>query len=244
MGISQFPGVGPTNTDVANAVVTAGTSAGFAATGPTTTQIAAAVPTLAQITTAITSNAASAGVTMAAITSTVQANAGSPFGGTWTYLGYVNPNGSNAATFTGLSSYKYLKMTWIGLATSGGADLLLRINGDSANNYAWWGLYSAANTNAYGLGDANYPWFDAGSISSTSALLNNGTVEFPQSNNSTAVKFVKYDVTNFNGTQIHRKVEGIWNNTAAISSVSLFLSGGTFSVSTGNTRGVYMWGGN
>ncbi len=77
MAIEQIPGVGPQNTDIASAVVTAGTSAGFAATGPTTTQIAAAVPTLAQITSAVTSNAASAGVTMAAITSSITANAAS-----------------------------------------------------------------------------------------------------------------------------------------------------------------------
>jgi hypothetical protein len=53
MAIEQIPGVGPQNTDIASAVVTAGTSAGFAATGPTTTQIAAALPTNSSIASAV-----------------------------------------------------------------------------------------------------------------------------------------------------------------------------------------------
>lgn len=135
MAISQYPGVGPTNTDVASAVVTAGTAAGFAATGPTTTQIAAAVPTLAQITTAITSNAASAGVTMAAITSTVQANAGSPFGGTYTNLGTTNlPQNATSYTLSGLSGYKYLRIG-CSFFLDGTYSPIIRFNSDSGNNY-------------------------------------------------------------------------------------------------------------
>lgn len=196
-------------------------------------------PTAATVATAV----AGAVPTTAGITSIVQANAGSPYGGTWTYLGYVNPNGTNTATFTGLSSYKYLKLTWIGAASSTSADMWLKINGDNANNFGWWYLISASNTNAYASGDAVYSYMDICAISTTSALTNNGTIEIRHSNSS-GPKSINLDTTFYNGAAYHRKGEGLWNNTNAISSLAITLSNSTFSMSTGNIRGFYLWGGN
>jgi hypothetical protein len=74
MAINQYPGVGPQNSDVAAAVVTAGTSAGFAATGPTTSEIAAALPTNSSIANAV----AAAVPTNASITNIVQTYSAGP----------------------------------------------------------------------------------------------------------------------------------------------------------------------
>lgn len=238
MAISQFPGVGPTNTDVASAVVTAGTAAGFAATGPTTTQIAAAVPTLAQITTAITSNAASAGVTMAAITSSITANAASagvtlaaigsqvsanasPYGGTWTNLGTYSSGGASA-TFSNLGGYKYLKFFCMVQGFSSTDTLGIRFNGENTgSNY--WSYYAANNgasaTNGGAGGVNGMPLGPSGSGIVMIEIFGS---------NSTIPKAFKWNYVTT--TDRAGNGAGVWLNTAAITSVTLYpINGSNFS---------------
>lgn len=220
MSITQFPGVGPTNTDIANAVVTAGTSAGFAATGPTTTQIAAAVPNLTQITSAITSNAASAGVTLAAIGTQVANNA-TRFVGTYTTL--VNQSlatGVNSFNVTGLGGYRYLRIM-VNAGFSSNDRLAARLNGDSGFNYYYNVMRQDGSSMLNGTTQINTM------IGTTSTMYN---LEIWNANSTTSVK--TYSGNAGSPTTGDAAINGMWNSNSAISSIFFFSENGN-TLSTG-----------
>jgi hypothetical protein len=211
---------------------------------PSAAAIAAAVaaPSAATIATAV----AAAVPTTAGITSIVQANAGSPYAGSWTYLGYVNGNGTASVSFTGLSSYKYLKLYYNGVGCpSGSTDIRLRFNGN-ASGYSYFEEISISGGNNYGSSEFNSTalYFPT---TNTGATANIGTIEIPQSNSSTAPKIFDYRMTFYQagvGTQ-YKQGTGLWVNTGAISSIDLALSNGAnFTVTAGTQGGFFMWGGN
>ena len=238
------PGVGPTNADIATAVAApsaATIAAAVAAPSAATIASAVAAPSSATIATAV----AAAVPTTAGITTIVQANAGSPYAGTWTYLGYVSGNGTATVSYTGLSSYKYLKVYYNGVGAPANTDMILRINGTSSS-YAYFEEISGTNTNNYGTSEYNSTAFYFPTTSS-GATANCGTMEFKQSNSSTAPKTIDYQIAYFvtgQGT-FYKHGTGIWVNNSAISSMAFTLnSGSNFVVPTSTIGGFYMWGGN
>ena len=261
MAIDRIPGVGPQNTDIASAVVTAGTSAGFAATGPTTSQIAAAVPTLAQITSAVTSNAASAGVTMAAITSSIQANAassgvtiaaitsagnsagwGTTGGDTWTVISSGNVNGASALNLTGLSGYKKYKLCMFQL-DCGGNNLSHRgyINsGTTGNTYAFSGVeYSSSSPFVAGVNTAfgnNTMVFSANPPAAVHYLE-----VFIEGANLTGYKPVTLRISGYNASGVSRYTElygGMSSTTAAINQIYVFVASSAWSTGLYTLYGV------
>lgn len=259
MAISQYPGVGPTNTDVASAVVTAGTAAGFAATGPTTTQIAAAVPTLAQITTAITSNAASAGVTMAAITSSITANAASagvtlaaigtqvannsssPLN--WTLLATGSLQNVNAATVS-FSSYRALRIIVRCQVGSGSTQVpAMRLNGDTSGAYsAGRGALNGSNTNS----QTGNPQIQLSGTGNNSSPIN-AIIEISNAN-TTAVKGVSWQITMLDsstGQGVNYIGVGSYTGGSAITSFTLFdLNGANWAASANNATAFQVFGAN
>ena len=210
---------------------------------PSAAAIAAAVaaPSAATIATAV----AAAVPTTAGITSIVQANAGSPYAGTITNLGFITANGSASATFTGLSSYKYLRLYYHGLQlNSNNIDFTMRVNGDASNIYTWVGLKQRADQNfTNNYTGATQPYHYIGALGNSTSSTN-GWVEFLNSN-SGAYKNYNF---NFNwydpGTPAVENAQGtgMYLSTSAISSITISISSGSFS-NTG-TRGFYLMGAN
>lgn len=137
MPISNIPGVGPTNADIATAVAApsaATIAAAVAAPSAATIAAAVAAPSSATIASAV----AAAVPTTAGITSIVQANAGSPFGGTWTSLGNVSPTGTTTVNFTGIGGYRRYRLVFNLYSNEAAFSCGVRLNGSSAN-YVYWG---------------------------------------------------------------------------------------------------------
>jgi hypothetical protein len=206
MGINVFPyGVGPQNSDIAAAVAApsaATIAAAVAAPSAATiaTQVAASVPTLSQINTAVSNNA-------------------SPYGGTWANITSASPGGASNVTLSSLSGYKYL-LVFCALQPSTNLNYSVRVNGDTAANYAWY------INNASGGSDT--------SSSSTFGQImpNNGgaaggfLLEIPGANSTTQDKIIRSHFGSGNG---NANSVTLWKNTAAISSLSIICSNGSFS---------------
>lgn len=229
MAIDIIPGVGPQNSDIA-AAVNAPSAATIAST------VASSVPTLAQINTAVntqTNNSAIATAvagavpTLAQITSTVQSNAGSPFGGTWTNLGSTNYN-TNSVTISGLSSYRYLRFSFI-LNNGESNNYYIRLNGDTATNYLSVVQSTVGNPNS-GAG----PWSGRASLFYMSTVPNGaghqriGVLEI-FGTNSGAYKTIAGETAfiDSGGYWSGRTFKGTWINTSAISSVTFLGDGGS-----------------
>lgn len=227
MAISRIPGVGPTNSDIAATIATTpAVSAQITANVPTAAAIATAVaaPSLAQITTAITSNAASAGVTNASIATQVANNA-SPYGGTITNLGVTSVSGTGTITFSSLSSYKYLKF-FMGLNTISPTTLRMRFNGDSGSSYRFATAVDRggiSSLQSLGLG----PMFELDPASSNNIRW--WSIEIPMSNAGEYKTYMAYGYGTTDGAAPGIGYShGVWNSTAAISSVTFLTGTGNF----------------
>jgi hypothetical protein len=239
---SLNPGVGPTNADIATAVAApsaATIAAAVAAPSAATIASAVAAPSSATIASAV----AAAVPTTAGITSIVQANAGSPFGGTYTNLGFQSGSGVNTITFSSLGGYKYLRFVVMGFYPSAGgpADIGFRFNGDSGSNYKF---------HMAGGGTSGTPAFNYGDFSTYGFICSSGNqntvyfdFEIPGSNSS-AHKIARcLGGFHYTGGQYVNNTSGFtyWGSTAAITSISIFL---TASTGSGANTGIYMYGAN
>jgi hypothetical protein len=106
-------------------------------------------PTIGEITTAITTNAAPAATTVAAITTAGNAAGwGATAGGiAWNQLSNVTPSGT-AVNFTGLGSYRYYRLLCAGLTVDAGSSQTIRVNNNANAIYYPMGIWWAGNTMA------------------------------------------------------------------------------------------------
>jgi hypothetical protein len=191
---------------------------------PSAATIAAAVaaPSAATIATAV----AAAVPTISAINSSVSTNA-SPYGGTVTHS-YAQGNGASTYTFTGLSSYKYIKIVWAFLVGSlSQTQLGITINGDTTNKYMAVINKSRA--------DSATPELVIGintkinlEVIRNDYTQSNGILTIPNSNSGAIKQFTMTSSFNNTSTDIIQDVSGAWLNTAAISTLTFTLTGGTF----------------
>ena len=252
MAINSIPGVGPQNTDIATAVSTSSAvSAQITASVPTAAAIATAVaaPSLASITSAITTNAAPASVTMAAITSSITTNAASagvtlaaigtqvannaPSPSSWVFLGSGNLQGNNSATFS-FSAYRKLRIVCKFTNGTGGAQaVLVRFNGDTANNYTVAALVTYEDT--YAHAQTNF-LIQTDSLRMTYGnLLNGGTcigwMEVNDANSTSAHKQVTYQnmapQSSASNVTARWSADGIYRVNSAITSVTINGNSGT-----------------
>jgi hypothetical protein len=231
---SLNPGVGPTNADIATAVAApsaATIAAAVAAPSAATIAAAVAAPSAATIASAvaapssatIASAVAAAVPTTAGITSIVQANAGSPYAGTLTNLGVVNPGNVTTTTITGLGGYKYLKIFCMASSTSAGWHFHIRFNGDAGGNY-----FSAVGASHTVGGNG---WFAADSMRlNLSSAANNPASAMLEINDAStaALKMITArGVTQVSGQNwVDSTCIGVWNSTSAITSIQIFTTGG------------------
>jgi hypothetical protein len=144
----------------------------------------------------------------------------------------------NSVTVSGIStSYKYLKLIVLDAYANGQDDILLRLNGDTSANYMSGYTYGSGSVNTY--------------VAQTSAIIsriyNTSSLSF---NTCFELDLPRYNATsgnqliNFSGWlgQVRNGYAGggfYSNKTAAITSVTIYLTGGsTFSAGTLYTYGV------
>jgi hypothetical protein len=207
--------------------------------GSTVFPAAASGPSLAEITTAITTNAAPASVTNSSIATQVANNAPSP--NAWTLVAtsaQLNYN-TGSVTFSGLSGYKTYKIVIPYLTLSGSTDSLgLRINSDSSADIygrSGWSLYnnginsqSGASTYFYISGlNSN------GSIFNTNIVIKNASISSPKEIEAVAS-------SNFTYGQFY-KMDGLYNSTSAVNSLTVFC---TNSAVLGYNKNIYLLGAN
>lgn len=211
MPINNLPGVGPTNADIATAVAApsaATIAAAVAAPSAATiaTAVAGAVPTLSQINTSVSTNA-------------------SPYGGTITNLGVSSVSGTGTITFSSLSSYKYLKF-FMGLNTISPTTLRMRFNGDSGSSYRFATAVDRggiSSLQSLGLG----PMFELDPASSNNIRW--WSIEIPMSNAGEYKTYMAYGYGTTDGAAPGIGYShGVWNSTAAISSVTFLTGTGNF----------------
>jgi hypothetical protein len=190
-------------------------------TSAITTNAAPSSVTMPAITSSITTNAASSGVTLSAIGTQVANNA-SPYGGTITSLGVVTATNVSTTTFSSLSSYKYLKF-YIMVGSAASDIFAMRFNGDTGANYRW-GTTTDRGTGAstYNVGDNSF-FLDNGSGNSNSNVRV-WTIEIPMSNSGAYKMYNGFGPGTTDGAAPAMGFShGTWNSTAAISSVTFFM---------------------
>jgi hypothetical protein len=231
MAIDIIPGVGPTNADIATAVAApSAATIASAVAAPSAASIAAAVaaPSAATIAAAVAAPSAAtiastvAAPSLASITSAIQANAGSPFGGTWTNLGVLTSS-AQTISFTGLSSYKYLRFSFWVYNDSAGIYPSIRLNGDSSGLYTFIAPISTSNSST-----TPAPVRSLTATEITPQTAENSVGQYYSMNfeifgaQSGAYKTFKgcNIYTNVSSGTTAHTFDGTWRNTAAVSSVT------------------------
>jgi hypothetical protein len=222
MPISNIPGVGPTNADIATAV--AAPSAATIATAvaaPSAATIAAAVaaPSSATIATAV----AAAVPTISAINTSVANNAPNP--NNWTVIGNSG-TGWSTFTFSSVSGYRTLRLFTPRMLSSADGQVQFRINGDSTTN-----VYMSSRAHSFGGSFG-------GNVESSSLISLGMTVgssgpatfdvTFDFANLTTIPKIItgRFGGLGSTYTSISDSFRGYYTSTSAITSLTVILSGG------------------
>lgn len=147
--------------------------------------------------------------------------------------------GGNASsvTFSSINTvnYKHLEIRYSALNTTNNSDLYIRFNGDTASNYTGHQMYgnSAGVFTGY-TASATGAW--AGAIGSVASIYAAGIIEIIDSFNTGKYKTIRNLAGSPSSSNI-RLMSGAWNNTAAITSVTLLPS--TNSFATGSRFSLY-----
>jgi hypothetical protein len=144
----------------------------------------------------------------------------------------VGSGGASSITFSSIpSTYTHLQLRVLSKTVGGDYnDLQMNFNGDTGNNYAWHRMYG---NGAVGVAQAttstNYlPLLDTGSTQGSNVFAVNVSDILDYTNTN------KYKVTRTlegadnNGTSYIILSSGLWQNTSAITSITLVGQGGNF----------------
>jgi hypothetical protein len=152
-------------------------------------------------------------------------------------LGFLKGNNAGGINFTNIpAGYAHLQVRCFvrGTRSFTGEQLYVRFNGDGGNNYSYHYLYSSGGgLAAFGLGSTNVMFlgeFPAGT--ETANIYSSAIIDVLDYSDTTKAKTLKsiHGFDNNNGTRNQNGWlgSGTWNNTAAITSVTV-LSNGPFS---------------
>lgn len=118
--------------------------------------------------------------------------------------------------------------------------MMVRVNGNASSSYLWSAMAgSGSSTSATQASTATTQWSLSGSVipSTTSAQMVLHFIDYAATNKSkTMLSRLDVPTASSPGTS---SSFGLWTNTAAISSVTLFIQGGTATFSTGTNFALY-----
>jgi hypothetical protein len=189
---------------------------------------------------------ASAGPTIGEINTSVSTYSKGPLDITWTTIAQVNPNLTSTQTITGLGGYKYLKIMAVNVYGNTVDTFLMRFNGDTtARAYAKIGFRLSGSNGAVGGDNDNgnaIGFYPVGTSTGQSTF----SLEIQNPTQTSSKKVGRYFNQGWDGGSWYRQ-EGdfIWQNNAAVTSVTIIKSGGGFFTTDGYlTDGFHVLGGN
>lgn len=145
------------------------------------------------------------------------------------------PSGVSTITFSSLGAYTHLKLLWNARCDHADYSAIpkIRFNGDTGNNYDYTGIVGTTTASAFQTLAATGA--DIGAIPGTVADANMADVGVLLIFDYRGTTFHKRGVINENyqrgitsGAQFTRQYSIGWRNTAAITSITIFLSAGNF----------------
>jgi hypothetical protein len=155
---------------------------------------------------------------------------------TYTLISSVTVGSGGAATmsFTSIpNTYTDLLIKMSGRSDAGSFPTYLRLNSDSGNNYTWVNLYGfsgVAYSDTSG-GNINYAWGGYTNASSlTASTFSNSEIYIPNyagSNKKSASADGVMETNAANGVSLGIGAN-LWNNTAAVTTITLLPSTGNF----------------
>ena len=160
-------------------------------------------------------------------------------GGGMTLLQSLALSGASVTSSTFSSAYVQILIYVKGAYASTGANTLLRINGDTGNNYAWrhiladgGGLSTSANLNT-----DHYQWGNA-TTSSTPRNTANSIITITRPSDTDQV-FIASQTYNYDGSAVrYYPSVGVYDNSAAVTNITFLLNGGSYSGGTAEIYGV------
>lgn len=148
----------------------------------------------------------------------------------------VGSGGSSSISFTSIpSTYKHLQIRGIhrsDISSSGNnIGMYMRFNGDTASNYYWHELAGNGSiTLAYGQSDTGINASPHGPrAGDTASAFNADVIDILDYTNTSKNKVSRALAgDDLNGSGWIQLASGLWNNTAAITSITLFLESSNF----------------
>ena len=163
-------------------------------------------------------------------------NNGTFFGGL-TLLDTVTLSGSSTTSNTFSSAYKYLKLYWKEVNNSANQTLNIRFNADTGSNYSFDYNISGDRQNSNSATSIRFASIDT---STAIKSKNYGTAELFRPSDTDVTHVFLQSVTKSGATDPQLQLcSGVYDNSAAITSVTFFPGGGTFSGGT-----LFIYGGN
>lgn len=153
--------------------------------------------------------------------------------------------GSNAATFTSIpSTYKHLQIRYTGRGSSNIQQVNVQFNGDTASNYSFHGIEAYTNGTPGAFGYANQQYILAGYLTSSTAAANAfgagivDVLDYASTNKYKTVRGFSQYVNSGSDNSIQVN-SGNWRSTSAITSLTLYLTGGAQNWVTGSRVSLY-----
>lgn len=143
------------------------------------------------------------------------------------YINSVSGNGSSGGlTISGIpSNFTHLHLRGVARSTTTASQLYIRVNNDANNNYYTHYIYGTGSTAVGGTGSVPWSVMLAGTLIASTAPSNSYTglmLDIPDYAGTSKLKTMKsvcgYDA---NGSGESWMSSGVWNNTAAINSISI-----------------------
>jgi len=153
----------------------------------------------------------------------------------------VTPTSGSTVSFTSIpGTYKSLQIRYSYLGSSGGGNILAKFNSDTAANYSQHRLWCDGST-ASASGNASTGYFYAGDVAFGGGTTQPCVGIFEVIDYAAGTKYATSRTisgSDRNGSGSITLCSGSWRNTAAITSITLSLTGDTFP-SSGSTFALY-----
>lgn len=143
----------------------------------------------------------------------------------YTLITEITPTGTSPLlTISSIpATYRHLELFWIGFdTTTPNASISLQLNGDTGSNYRW-STATVNGTTVAGNSSSSASQINIGLAGNTSSILGSGKISLPYYSSSTFHKGLVGSCQAGDAAAVINSLSsaGWWNNTAAISSISL-----------------------
>ncbi|MGI9142039.1 MAG: hypothetical protein ACR2IJ_02505 [Fluviibacter sp.] len=134
----------------------------------------------------------------------------------------IKPSSTNTLTFSAIpNSYKHLQLRYLNISSALANDISMRINGDTASNYASHYLYGGGSGSAAAGGAGSLTNMYSGYTGNTSSPAV-GIIDILDYTSTIKNKTIRtLSGVDNNGSGYNLYTSGVWINTAAINSITL-----------------------